>query len=299
MAFFTTLKQNGKRALTGNWSTAIAIGLILGGVQLFLSGMEYLAFRLFVLRPLAENPTMEPADFDLARFTRELFTYNWVELLIMVAFGLLAFLLLSPLRLGSVRWYYSLIQGEHPPIQELFYFFDTGSRYVRAVWLRVQLSFRSFFWGLIFFFLPGGIMGISLWFLRTPGIDRQTRSAASLGFALSFGLLFLAAILYVLFLNKYALASYLLCENDAIRVSAAIRTSIRYTRGYRATLLLFSLSFLGWFLLTPVTLFLLLLFVGPYYQASCLLLSRYLAEKNRLSEPLSTQEWHPVRSSEP
>lgn len=300
MSFFATLKRNGKQALSGNWNAAVGTGALVALIGLVLTALEYAAVRLFIVTPLQSNPTMEPQTFDLARLVRELFVYSRGELLLTAGFTLLGLLLLSPLRLGLTRWYYLLVQGtQRPRFGELFHFFENLRRYAKAVWLQVQLTCRAFFWGLLLFFLPCGIFGISIWFLRTPGIDRATRSAASGGLVVSCAMLLLAALLLNILLNKYALVAYLLCDNEQLGVGAAFRTSIRYTRGYRNVLLLFSLSFVGWFLLAPLTLLLLLGFLGPYHGASRLLLCRYLVEKNRLGEPQVTQEWHPVRQGRP
>ncbi len=292
---FSAFKRNAKLALKGQWGAAIGTFLVVVGVQSLLAGLEHKALQIFVVEPFLQNPTMEPQPFDLAELTRELLTGSLPELVISSVFFLLTLLLLSPLQLGMTRWYFTLIRGNGAPFSEVFYFFETLSRYGRAVWYTVQLSVRSFLWSLVFFFLPCGVMGISLWFLSTDGISAQTRSAASLGVVMACGLLFLAVALFLIFINRYALVSYLLCESDAITVSAAFKTSVRYTKNHRVMLLTFSLSFIGWFLLAPFTMFLLMLYVVPYYNAATTLLSRYLVEKNRLDEPGATQEWHPIR----
>ena len=295
MSLFSTIKRNAKMALSGRWGAAIGTFLLVAGVGALLAGLEHWALRIFVVDPLLQNPTMEPPAYDLAQLTRELLIGSRAEMLISTLFMLLTLLLLSPLQLGLTRWYYTLIRGNAAPFGEIFHFFETLQRYLRAVWYTVQLGLRSFLWSLGFFFLPGGVLGVSLWFLGTEGISDQTRSAASVGVVMACALFFLAAALYMIFINRYALTSYFLCESDAVSVSSALKTSIRYTKSHRVLLLLFSLSFLGWYLLTPFTMFLLLLFVVPYYNAATMLLSRYLVEKNRLSEPDTSQEWHPIK----
>jgi uncharacterized membrane protein len=293
MSLFKTIKSNARLALRGSWAAAIGAGAALGGVALLLTGLETMALRLFVTPALLSNPTMEE-PFDLARLTRDMLRFSWVELLITGGFVLLALLLLSPLRLGMARWYFRLAAGERPAFCELFYFFETPGRYGRAVWYHVQLSLRLFLGGLAFFVPPGGLGGISVWFLRTPGISRPTQVAAGVGLVLACVLLVLAAILFVVWSNRYALAAYLLCEPDAAGARAALRGSAMFTRGYRGTLLLFHLSFLGWHILIPLSMFLLLFYVAPYQYAASTLFCRYLTEKNRLTGAGATQEFSAV-----
>lgn len=295
MSLFSALKKNAKMALKGRWGIAIGVYMLPAAVSALLSGLEHTALHLFVMQPLLQNPTMESEAFDLAELTRELLTAGGLETLISFLFMLLTFLLLSPLRLGLIRWYFALIHGTAAPFGEVFYFFESMRRYLRALWYNVQISLRTALWSIAFFVLPSGVLGVSLWLLSTEGISQPTHSSASVGLVLAVALFLLFAAWYAIFLNRYALTAYLLCESDHITVREAFQASIRYTKGHRTLLLLFALSFLGWYLLAPLTLFLLLLFVIPYYSAGHMLLCRYLVEKNRFDQPDTTQEWHPVR----
>ncbi len=290
MSLFRTVKRNARLALRGNWGTAVGAVAVPGGIALLMAALETVALRFFVAPALLSNPTMEE-PFDLARLTREMLRFSWAELLITGGFVLLALLLLSPLWLGMRRWYFCLAAGWRPALGEMFRFFETPGRYGRAVWFNVQLSLRLFFGATVFFALPGGLFGISVWFLRTPGISRSTRVAAGAGLVLAGVLLLLASILFLAWSNRYTLAGYLLCESDATGARAALRGSVACTRGYRGTLLLFHLSFFGWYLLVPLSLFAMLFYVVPYHYAAFTLLCRYLVEKNRLTGAGSTQEF--------
>lgn len=291
MSFFATIKKNAKLALKGNWGPAMGASVVVAAISMLMVGLEHTALTLFVGNPFAHNPTMEPPPRDYALFVREMFALNWVELLITGVFVLLSLLLLSPLGLGLNRLFLSVVHGRRTSLSELFYFFETMQRYTRAVWHTVQINLRCWLWSVLFFCLPGGIMAISARFLILEEIDRQTRAAASIGMMLALGLVLLAAILYAIYVSKYALTAYLLCESDALSVRQAIKASIRYTKGYRGLLVLFPLSFIGWYLLSPLTFFLLLLYVAPYHSAATALLNRYLVEKSRQREVSSTQEW--------
>lgn len=67
----------------------------------------------------------------------------------------------------------------------------------------------------------------------------------------------------------YFAAPYILAEFPAVRATDAIKISMRMTNGYKGELFVLDLSFIGWHLLSALTLGLLgLLYVNPYYYTS-------------------------------
>lgn len=64
----------------------------------------------------------------------------------------------------------------------------------------------------------------------------------------------------------YFAAPYLLAEFPAVRPTDAIKISMRMTSGYKGEIFVYDLSFIGWYLLSALTLGLLgILYVNPYY----------------------------------
>ncbi len=85
--------------------------------------------------------------------------------------------------------------------------------------------------------------------------------------------IFLWSLLFVIpgIVKRYAYfaAPYLLAEFPAVRATDAIKLSMRMTYGYKADLFVLDLSFIGWNLLSALTLGLLgILYVNPYYYTS-------------------------------
>jgi len=286
MSFYAVIKKNARVALKGRWGTATGVFALVFGVSVFLAGVEQMALRMFVASPFYGESTA-----DYTYFLRAFFPAGPAEIIITGITLLLSLLILAPLLLGVTRWFYVLIQREDVVFSEIFHFFESLRRYCNSIWYAVQISARTFGWGIIFLSLPGSVMGICAYFLRIENLDRQARAAASVGVMLAAGLLLLAALLYTVYIKKYTLAAYLLCESDDISVRQAFRTSIKYTKGYRSIKFMFSLSFIGWYLLSPLTLFLLLFFVIPYQSAGETVFARYLVEKNRYQEPQITREF--------
>ena len=286
MSFYEVIKKNARLALQGKWRGAIGVFALAFGVAGALVWAEKTALSIFVPYPFQNQP---PADY--AHYLRALLSYSPLELVITAISMVLFLLILAPVLLGITRWFYVLIQGRQAAFVEVFYFFESLRRYGRAIWYTVQLIARTLAWGVVFMILPGGVMGVSVYFLRMEGLARQTRTAASAGVMLAFGMLALAVLLYAIHINKYALAAYLLCESDDVSVMQAFGTSAKYTKGYRGIKLLFTISFAGWYLISPLTFFLLLLFVIPYHAAGETVFARYLVEKNRFQEPQATREF--------
>ena len=85
--------------------------------------------------------------------------------------------------------------------------------------------------------------------------------------------IFLWSLLFVIpgIVKSYAYfaAPYILSEFPGVKPTDAIKLSMRMTDGYKAELFVLDLSFLGWHLLSGLTLGLLgILYVNPYHDAS-------------------------------
>ena len=288
MSFYAAIKKNAKAALKGRWSAAAGACLFVVGVAGALMALEYA-----LLRALAPMPSLywHSGPADHAYFLRVFFGYSPREILVTCIAAVLYTLFLAPLILGGVRWSYVLVQGCHPAFSELFYFFGSGHRYGRAIWLNLQTALRCLGWGIVFLSLPAGLFSICVRFLLIDAISRATRVIASVGLVVAFGLFVMMAIFYAIYINRYALGGYLLCESDEITVRQALRASTRYTKGYRGVKFLFTLSFLGWYLLVPVTFFIAMVFVLPYHIAGETVLARYLVERNREELAQDTREF--------
>ncbi len=68
---------------------------------------------------------------------------------------------------------------------------------------------------------------------------------------------------------RYRLTLYILADNPKIRALDAIRLSKELMWGYKWQAFVLDLSFLGWLLLTPLTLGILGLWLCPYYAVTC------------------------------
>lgn len=296
MTLFKTLKRDARNALSGNWSGAVPGMLIYGGAAFMLWFARAAALR-FITVPTRPDPAFAGRyGFDNFFFARYLQT-GVPENIFLLGFTVLSLLLMAPLMLGLIRWYRLLAYGGKPSLIELFHFFSSGRNYLRALWLHLNLTVRTYLWAAVFFAVPGAIFAASVLQINHSSVAGQTAGAlATVGIAFSAVLTLLAMIFYCAFINKYFLAFYLICEDDSLSVRQAIRSSAAFTRGSRFGLLWFTLSFTGWYLLCIV--FFPVFYVFPYVNAAFAMYAKHLIEKKRNPLPAATREFNTERAGD-
>jgi uncharacterized membrane protein len=288
MGMFSMIKRNSKRALKGNWGKAVTLTLLVFGAITLFTILQQAAIEMFVSRvPQAALP---PPDADLAQFAGYVAqAVPPAEWIIVGAFSALMLLIITPVEMGAARWFYALVRGEKQPLSEAFWYFESGRRYGRSVWYSVNVGLRSFLWSVLFFAVPGGLLGYSSYWLSREDVTRAQSAAATIGALIASCLMILAAVFYSACVSRYMLAVFLLGESDDVTVGRAIRDSVRYTRGFRFSLMWFALSYIGWFLLCG--LLFPALYVWPYYSAGIAMYALYIIEKKRHEAASATLEF--------
>lgn len=81
---------------------------------------------------------------------------------------------------------------------------------------------------------------------------------------------------------SYLMAPYILADNPGMKASEALAESKRITNGHKFELFVPALSFIGWFLLIPLTFGLIMIWLAPYTNAT--LANYYLAIKDKSLE---------------
>jgi uncharacterized membrane protein len=259
--------------------------------------MEYLEGKDLEHRFRPRGPL--PADEVMAYMAQAIPPAEWI---IVGVFSLLMLLIVTPVEMGAARWFYALVHGEKQPVSEAFWYFESGRRYCRSVWCCVNVNLRSFLWSLPFFALPGGLLAYSSYWLSREDVTRAQSAAATIGALMAGCLMILAAVFYAACVSRYMLTVFLLGESDDVTVGRAIRDSVRYTRGFRFSLMWFAFSYIGWFLLC--WLFFPAFYVWPYYSAGIAMYALYIIEKKRHEAANATLEFaapepEPVREPEP
>ncbi len=173
--------------------------------------------------------------------------------------------------------------------------------YLRAAW-PVLLLFASVASALsLLHFLIGGCIKLGLARFRLSLIDREQPSVGMLfwGFnrlffkALALQVLralfiFLWSLLFIIpgliAAYRYAMADYALCENPEMGVRDALRESSRMMRGNKWKLFCLQMSFIGWRLLSLLTLDIGYIFLAPYIGQAEALFYHYVSGRAAVRE---------------
>jgi len=274
MTLFQTLKHNARRSLRGSWGKAITAPLILILCWILMAAMRQYAVNLFVPAPEAVR------ELTIAGLMA--YRVSATETVILFLFVFVSVLLEAPLLLGIIKWYYRLALGEAVPFSEVFCYFDRAGIYCKAIWLFITVSVRAFLWAFLFFILPGSMLGLSIGILNKrwglfPGDARAASTVGGMAVFVSVLLLAAAVVIYAAFMNRYALSFYIFFDDPDARITALLRKSIAYSKGYRLNMLGFFLSFIGWFILCVFVIP--FFFAVPYCCASMSMYARYVIER--------------------
>lgn len=176
-------------------------------------------------------------------------------------FGL-AFFLGMPLFMGAMAWFQKRIHNDGYPVGGIFapfrykYLSNVGTLALRSLYLML--------WVIVPMIL-GGILGTVSISYVSGGSDSVFTVLMVLMYVLTIACMIPMYMKYY----AYSVVEYLKMENPNLKPSEAIKLSDRITKGYKGKLFYLDLSFIGWMLLSSLTLgILFIVYVGPYYMAA-------------------------------
>lgn len=263
------IKQNARRALQRHWSRAAAIALVALIFCFLFVTLEMLLSAVFGL-PAFVDPFATPE-----LYIDNLPNVSPVAMAVTLIVAALYFMVLSPLSLGILRWFFQLGDGKAEPTAAIFEYFFSASQFWRVLWLQICLFVRRLLWSAAFLAVPVTLICFAdIW--RKKG-DTDLESVLSLGMMTAgILLLVLLGVFLLIWLKRYYLAEYALITDDEITVRGAIHRSEQLSRGRSAELLVLELSLLGWRILD--LLILPRLFTLPYRYTVRGLYAHYLIE---------------------
>lgn len=263
------IKQNARRALQRHWSRAAAITLVALIFCFLFVALEMLLSAVFGL-PAYVDPFATPE-----LYIDDLPNVSPVAMVVTLTVAALYFLVLAPLSLGLMRWFFLLGDGRVEPTVAIFEYFLSSTMFWRVLWLQVCLFFKRLMWSITFLAGPVTLIYFAdIW--RQKG-DTDLESVLSLGLMLS-GILLLVLLgaFLLIWLMRYNLAEYALINSSELTAKESIHRSVQLSRGRLTELLVFELSLLGWrileFLILPR------LFTLPYRYTVKGLYAHYLFE---------------------
>lgn len=262
MSLRKEIKNNAKRCLYTNWGKAISIVLLGTAIYLLFSITEVLAAMLMGIAPYEDVGFLGYALDNVPNV-------SIMSMALTAAISMGTFLVITPLNLGITGWYWKLSDGESEDILNIFHCFANGRMFCRSLWLNINIALRCLLWAVLLFSVPVAVIVYCAFFVP-PSLPSVLggifgwilAAAATAGLALTVG--------------RYFLARYCLLDGET-KVRAAIKKSVHATKGARDEILIFHLSYTGWFLLGLLVIP--WLYVKPYYDTSCVLYARYLLER--------------------
>ena len=260
------IKAIGRERLKANyWSCVLAcllVCLAIFAIPMFLIVFSY--SRLFLLT--ADSLISSPYEAVLTSLGSMLLIY---------AGGILILLLSGPL--GSGLDYFNImnILGRDDLVTVGTPFRSAFTRFGRKLGGYLWMKLFLFLWGLI----AAAIIYIIMFVFLFVFIFSAMRSGAPLDdipvdtlitlFVLIYLGLFLGSIPRYIKTFSYAMTTYILADCPNVKAQDALKLSTRIMKGHKWQLFVFGLSFLGWQLLSALTLGLLdIFYVGPYMNSA-------------------------------
>ena len=171
--------------------------------------------------------------------------------------GLLTLLLAGPLAVGLNYFHVMNVLGRTEDLTVITPFRSAFTNYPRKLGGYLWMELFIFLWSLIAG-VGGGICGA----LIALGADSRAGIVLIL-----IGVLVLIAACIVPFMKaySYAMTPYILADCPNVKAKDALKLSMRIMAGHRWELFVFQLSFIGWYLLSILTLGILnIFFTDPY-----------------------------------
>lgn len=241
------VKHTARTSLRGRWPQAIAVGIIC--FMVFLSGV-YLTqiFRLLLQTVVG----------------------NWAFVLF---FAVWFVVLLCPLYLGAIRWFWRTTGGAETEVGSVFYYFSDCKRYWRSLKLNLFLAGKTLLYGLLLL-LPASVTH----YLSGPTF--YNRFGASIPYwvsalkVLSFVLLAVGVLALCVILFRYYLAPLFLVANEEMLPMEAMLLSTMVAKQSLGSFVGLLFGFAGWVFLTLLC-GVPLLYALPFFLAAYCVHCRY------------------------
>lgn len=183
---------------------------------------------------------------------------------------LLNLLIVGPLTIGLSMFFLNLVRGTDIKLKDLFFGFK---KFLKSFLLSLVIGIYKFLWALAII-LPFIIFSFIIFLVMAFNENPYTTSANEISFRFFFGvvlfvILYIVVILcYYMLTSRYRLSYYIYIDNNDKDVLACIKESKEMMKGFKKKLLLMYISFIGWYLLSCLTIGIGFLWLIPYIQTS-------------------------------
>lgn len=264
-------KQGGLKALSGGWIKSILIFMILALLYMGIDGFEQIC----------------RSTLNIPYSTKNALNLDFRSLIIEVVFSVVSLLIIVPILLGVLEWFWNLSEQKKTAIGDVFAWYGEGRLYLKSILFGLNLGVRKLLWGILTCGLPIGLLIAANYYIAGVPLNGTNLSVAAtqkllIGSLLAiFGMLLLVGglILYIYITSRYIPAYFLMVEDNTRKGSQVIRDSIRYSRSFRWEYTKFVFSFIGWAILC--TMIFPAVFVVPYFLSSLSLFSKHVIYSQR------------------
>lgn len=270
-----TIKNNSKEALKGNWGSAFAFLMIIFGL---FASFQLLEGAISMIFGYKTQPNTNFNIYDLpSLITKPNF---FIPLISSITFALLQFLVFVPVMFGYYSWFFCIAEGKALETVQIFHFLSSLRLFIKTIWMAINLTLRMLCWSILMLF--PGILSVVISSQISYNYQLSSKPNAMLISTLLsiFGILMIitGTIFLAFILQKYFLAKYIFIQDNNKKVNECIKFSILMMKGHKKDILYFKLSFIGWILLIPVTLFVGSLYVLPFQSTAFAAYARYIIQ---------------------
>lgn len=256
------IKRQALNSLSGRWGTAILVCFIYGIILKLVSytvninsGANYLGNINSIVNSYADSYQMGNLSSGSG---------------VVLKLGQLVNLIVGgPLLYGLSYFFLSFVRQTGGKVEDLFSGFK---RFGKTFLLNLILGIFKILWAMLVF-IPTTIIAVIIFL---PGImyyqgyaDYESMVAVIIGSAFFVLIVFsIAGIIYSIIVFRYELAFYVANDNEEYEVMACINESKDMMKGFKLKLFLLYLSFIGWGILSIITIGIGFLWLTPYINAS-------------------------------
>lgn len=203
-------------------------------------------------------------------------TYDQLTAFLVAA--VVTFLVLSPLRMGAMEQYWSVLRGGQPKINQVFRWYTQPGRLGKAWAVEFVLQVLVRLVGII-----ATIPSLYLYYTfytTVTSLEQMSTGASLLQSAAA--LLAMAAAIFCFWLHSLFLpVRYCLAAHPEYSLKETFRRGLRSMKGYRSRFFWYRMTFAVWFFLSQLTYNALDLFVLPYTSMASML---YIQEVARFRQ---------------
>jgi len=224
------ITQQAKNLLKGQWILAVAVECIRMASWLVIAFFYLSALTAFSLNP------------DSFVHVSGMMSGGWLYLAITVFFLIFDLLLVSPVLMGRISFYYKIAAGENPTLREVFKFFGI-ERYSKVLRWRFFTGIYKLF-DLLVCLSPAVIAGgIAKAVRQGGGFTPQDDFLMLMGNVAGGFLLVMGLIVYSIISQRRMLSVFLIVSESSCKMP--FLSSTRKMRGNLTRMFIFNLGFLG------------------------------------------------------